>query len=106
MHFAKDDRDELFRKAGREYELNTQSADWQKINSLLSSRQELPLCKIASWNFHWLWLLLLLPALWLCNKQAAKTNKIPFLKKDSNQFVFDNDRLLNFKQTTQLVNTD
>ena len=67
MQHVNDDMDELFRRAGEEYPLDTRGADWEKISRALGSQEpEKPVAKKINRNF--LWLLLLLPFSFLCNR--------------------------------------
>ena len=67
MQHVNDDMDELFRRAGEEYPLDTSGADWSKIAKELN----LPATEKAapeSSNKKLLWLLLLLPFSFICTQ--------------------------------------
>lgn len=70
MHHVNDDMDELFRRAGKEYPLDTGGADWEKIAAELDiSTPE----KTGAGNNNkkFLWLLLLLPFGFICSQYFA-----------------------------------
>ena len=67
MHHVNDDMDELFRRAGREYPLDTTGADWEKIAKQLNNEEpEKPVSKGS--NRRLLWLLVLLPFSFICTR--------------------------------------
>lgn len=67
MQYVNDDMDDVFKRAGKEYSLNTNSADWNKIATDLGhDHHKLLIKKNKSWKY--LLLLLLRPFLWLHNK--------------------------------------
>ena len=70
MHHVNDDMDELFRRAGKEYPLDTGGADWEKIAGELNIPAEE---KGGSGNSNkkFLWLLLLLPFSFICTQYFA-----------------------------------
>jgi hypothetical protein len=70
MHHVNDDMDEIFRRAGKEYPLDTTGADWEKIAKELNiSMQEKAVSKNSNRKF--LWLLLLLPFSFICTQYFA-----------------------------------
>lgn len=68
MQHVNDDMDEIFRRAGKDYPLDTSGADWDKIAAALQPGVMAPDKKD---NRRYLWLLLLLPLPWLCMKYAG-----------------------------------
>lgn len=67
MHHVNDDMDELFRRAGQEYPLDTTGADWEKIAKQLNNEEpEKPVSRGN--NRKLLWLLLLLPFSFICTR--------------------------------------
>ena len=67
MHHVNDDMDELFRRAGKEYPLDTTGADWEKIAKQLNNEEpEKPVSKGS--NRRLLWLLVLLPFSFICTR--------------------------------------
>ncbi|HSZ84500.1 MAG TPA: hypothetical protein VK787_00630 [Puia sp.] len=72
MQYLNDDNmDELFRRAADDYPLNTDSANWDKVNAAMqtedadSNAGNNPAKKNSYRKY--LWLLLLLPMAWICN---------------------------------------
>lgn len=61
-----DDMDDLFRRAAEEYPLNTGGANWEKMSALLKQQDEPQRRKGNKRQF--LWLLLLLPVVFICNR--------------------------------------
>ncbi len=57
--------DDVFRRAGVDYPLNTSGADWSKVASALQSEEEI-IPPPKNTRRHW-WLLLLLLIPWVCN---------------------------------------
>src|SRR5687768_1584658 len=79
MQYVNDDMDELFRRAAKDYPLNTDSSDWEKVKKGLSDPAAGGGNKPSNGNNrkHFLWLLLLLPLPWICDQysgDAAKHN--------------------------------
>lgn len=78
MQYVNDDMDELFRRAAKDYPLNTGGADWEKLQKALD---EPPVGeKSASGRKdrrHLLWLLLLLPLPWICTRFSGVGDKGP-----------------------------
>src|SRR5215207_217881 len=74
MQYVNDDMDELFRKAGEGYPLDTSGADWEKIAKELNGPRQNP---VASKRNHkkLLWLLVLIPFSFICNQYFAGTNE-------------------------------
>jgi hypothetical protein len=62
MQYVNDNSDELFRRAGNEYPLDTSSADWSRLAQAMGI-QEPPKRRQRR---QLLWLLLLLPLPWIC----------------------------------------
>lgn len=70
MHHVNDDMDEMFRRAGKEYPLDTTGADWEKIAKELNiPKQEKAVSENSNRKF--LWLLLLLPFSFICTQYFA-----------------------------------
>ena len=69
MPDVNDDMDELFKKAGENYPLNTDSSDWNEVYKALQSLN-IPLKNTANKkkSRRFLWLLLLLPLIVALNK--------------------------------------
>src|SRR5215218_5937806 len=74
MQYVNDDMDELFRKAGKGYPLDTSGADWEKIAKELNGPGQNP---VASKRNHrkLLWLLVLIPFSFICNQYFAGTDE-------------------------------
>lgn len=70
MQYLNDDMDELFRRAAKEYPLNTSGADWEKVKSALEKAPAAePIANDRNHKRHLLWLLLLLPFGLICNRE-------------------------------------
>jgi hypothetical protein len=71
MQFMTDDNmDELFRRAANDYPLNTDSADWEKLTAMQTKNaaEDSNSGKEKKKSYRkYLWLLLLLPMIWICN---------------------------------------
>jgi hypothetical protein len=65
MQYVNDDMDDAFRRAGKDYPLDTSGADWDKIAAGLKYPEQ---PGNGNDNRRLLWLLLLLPLPWLCMK--------------------------------------
>lgn len=69
MQYLNDDMDELFRRAAKEYPLNTSGANWEKVKSALEkapAAESIP--NDRNYKRHLLWLLLVLPFGLICNR--------------------------------------
>jgi hypothetical protein len=88
MQLVNDDMDELFRRAGEEYSLDTSGSDWEKVAGELASsgQTEAPAKKT---NKKLLWLLLLLPFSLICNQYFVGGN---VSKTAINNTEVDNNR--------------
>ncbi len=83
MQFMTDDNmDELFRRAANDYPLNTDSADWEKLTAMQTENavEDSNSGKEKKKSYRkYLWLLLLLPMVWICNGRyfmnASKQNE-------------------------------
>ena len=66
--------DELFRRAAKDYPLNTGSADWEKMKQALEDAPASDGKKPSNGNNrrHFLWLLMLLPLPWICNRYSGE----------------------------------
>jgi len=73
MQYLNDDMDELFRKAAEDYPLNTGGANWEKLNAMLSPKEEDAQPKKNRRQL--LWLLLLLPVALICNHVTDGINR-------------------------------
>jgi hypothetical protein len=73
MQYVNDDMDELFRRAAKDYPLNTNSADWEKVKKKLMGASSGGEQKPSNGNNrrHFLWLLLLLPLPWICDRYTG-----------------------------------
>jgi hypothetical protein len=75
MEHVNDDMDELFRRAAEGYPLNTDSADWNAVVKKLSVEKPVNTDRGSSKNKnyrHLLWLLLLLPAVWVYDNYSFR----------------------------------
>jgi hypothetical protein len=72
MPFANDDNDNQLRNAGKQYPLDTSSADWQKVADKLYGNNSIEAAEIKHREYWLIWLLLLFPVIWLCNKYTPK----------------------------------
>jgi hypothetical protein len=69
MQSLNDDMDELFRRASEEYPLNTDGSDWNKVlHELQHKKSHVPKGDKNKTDFRFLWLLLLLPAGFICGR--------------------------------------
>jgi hypothetical protein len=72
MQYVNDDMDELFKRAAEDYPLHTNSADWNKVLAALQSQDEKGNKTVSekktNKNGRFLWLLLLLPLGFICNR--------------------------------------
>jgi len=70
MQYVNDDMDELFRRAGENYPLDTSSLDWNKVLVALQDQNQPQIIpeKKGNKNGRFLWLLLLLPLGLICNQ--------------------------------------
>ena len=68
MQFMNHDMDELFRKAGEDYPLDTSGADWEKIAKELHPAVPEHSSSRGSGKKRFLWLLLLIPFGLICNQ--------------------------------------
>jgi hypothetical protein len=73
MQHVNDDMDDIFRRAGKDYPLDTSGADWDKIAAGL----KYPVEGKTNDNRKYLWLLLLLPLPWICMKFSGSGEKPP-----------------------------
>jgi hypothetical protein len=73
MQHVNDDMDDIFRRAGKDYPLDTSGADWDKIAAGL----KYPVEEKTNDNRKYLWLLLLLPLPWICMKFSGSGEKPP-----------------------------
>ncbi|RYY96815.1 MAG: hypothetical protein EOO11_12500, partial [Chitinophagaceae bacterium] len=74
MQFVNDDMDEVFRRAGSDFPLNTGGADWSKVARALELPGEEPAPPRRRRDRRYLWLLLLLlPLPWVCWSDAGDT---------------------------------
>jgi hypothetical protein len=92
MQYVNDDMDELFRKAAKDYPLNTGGADWEKLQKALEEPPAGSERRSGRDNRrHLLWLLLLLPLPWICTRYDGDGNKdtanAPALQKRVNRTV-------------------
>ncbi|MGN6401907.1 MAG: outer membrane beta-barrel protein [Flavisolibacter sp.] len=87
MQHVNDDMDELFRRAGEEYPLDTSGADWSKIAKELNIPATEKTAPENS-NKKLLWLLLLLPFSFICTQyfsdnSAGDTSSVSKLEKNT-----------------------
>lgn len=68
MQEVNDNMDELFRRAAEDYPLDTSSKDWNKIAIALQNEQEPVQAVKKDKRGRFLWLLLLLPMVLICNR--------------------------------------
>ncbi len=69
-----DDMDELFRRAGEEYPLNTNGSDWNKVLHQLQAKEEdIPKLEKGKSDYRYLWLLLLLPVGFVCGRYIGNS---------------------------------
>lgn len=73
MLHVNDEMDNLFRRAADDYPLNIEGRDWNKVSEVLSNNTKSNAENgLKNKRRHFLWLLLLLPLGWVCNKYLAK----------------------------------
>lgn len=77
MQYVNDDMDELFRRAAKDYPLNTNSANWDKVKKKLMDASSEGENKPSNGKSrrHFLWLLLLLPLPWICERYTGDGDK-------------------------------
>ncbi|GAA4338204.1 outer membrane beta-barrel protein [Flaviaesturariibacter amylovorans] len=76
MQFVNDDMDDVFRRAGSEFPLNTGGADWSKVARALELPEEATAPPRRRRDRRYLWLLLLLlPLPWVCWSDGDKDNQ-------------------------------
>lgn len=72
MQSLNDDMDDLFKRAGEEYPLNTDGADWNKVlHKLQHANDDVTVDGYKRKNYQFLWLLLLLPIGFVCGRYAG-----------------------------------
>ena len=105
MQHVNDDMDELFRRAGEEYPLDTSGADWSKIAKELNIPATEKTAPENS-NKKLLWLLLLLPFSFICTQyfsdnSAGDTSSVSKLEKNTAnaELVTKKDRTSESKKT-------
>ena len=98
MQYVNDDMDELFRKAGEGYPLDTSGADWEKIAKELNGPGQNP---VASKRNHrkLLWLLVLIPFSFICNQYFAGTNES--VKFNKNKAAIDKTGISSSSQSVR-----
>lgn len=69
MQSINDDMDELYRKAGENYPLKTDGANWDKVLQQLQA--DAPVVERGAKKGRFLWLLLLLPMFFVCNRYSG-----------------------------------
>jgi hypothetical protein len=81
MQYPDDNMDELFRKAAENYPLNTNMSDWSKVQGMLAPDES----NISKRNDkrHLLWLLLLLPLFFICNRIVTPGNDTASISKNT-----------------------
>jgi hypothetical protein len=67
MQHVNDDMDDVFKKAGEAYPLRTGMPNWDKVQQALNAQKE-PEPTPKKSNTKYLWLLCLLPVLFICNR--------------------------------------
>lgn len=78
MQSVNDDMDDLFRRASENYPLNTEGADFNKLLALLEAddnNKAASTIKSTGSARKFLWLLLLIPFMWLCNGNYFNRSK-------------------------------
>jgi hypothetical protein len=81
MQHVNDDMDDIFRRAGKDYPLDTSGADWDKIAAGLQSAAVI---HKKGDNRRYLWLLLLLPFAWICTRYIDNSNTEKIAAKETN----------------------
>src|SRR5580700_8546371 len=74
MQYMNDDNmDELFRRAASDYPLKTNSGNWEKVETAVRTEKSNSAAEdnnaAKGSNRKYLWLLLLLPMIWICNSR-------------------------------------
>ncbi|OIR00647.1 hypothetical protein GALL_173390 [mine drainage metagenome] len=77
MQSVNDDMDDLFRRAAENYPLKTDGADFNKVLAGLQSADKGNVAPVKTKNKsrRLLWLLVLLPFIWICNGNYFKSDK-------------------------------
>jgi hypothetical protein len=71
MQYVNDDSDELFRRAGKDYPLNTNRSNWETLANKLYPDKKFAIGESKNNNIRLRWLLLLIPLPWLCHHTAT-----------------------------------
>lgn len=121
MYELEDDMDELFRRAAKDYPLDTNTADWNKLHEAMqrtTSGSEGNVMSVGSkkGKRKLLWLLLLLPLPWVCYKysndrdntkaetaQVNNTGKAVAITNPDDKTENSNNSPMTDKQETQSV---
>ncbi|GAA4736589.1 outer membrane beta-barrel protein [Flavisolibacter ginsenosidimutans] len=91
MRFVNENTDDVFRQAGKDFPLNTDSADWDKVASVLYPNYSSQSQKSKSRRKH-LWLLLLLPFSVVCNHYVE--NKLNYAEDESLPKAYAENKLI------------
>jgi hypothetical protein len=83
MQYVNDDMDDLFRRAAENYPLDTSNADWNKVLTALQNENGQQKPSKKSGNGRFLWLLLLLPLGFLCNRLYSPGNESKNISSES-----------------------
>src|SRR5215211_7378394 len=82
MQHINNDMDDLFRRAGEEYPLDTRGADWEKIARELNGAAHAEKTVPQKSDRRLLWLLVLLPFSLICNQYFGNNSKETAIKED------------------------
>ena len=91
MRDINDDMDDLFRRAADKYPLNTNSSDWNKVQSAMQLSEKEVQVKSKKNYRRFLWLLLLLPFAFVVEKYGFQNN-------DKGNSITQNDELASSEQ--------
>jgi len=84
MQYVNNDMDEQFRRAAEDYPLDTGSMDWNRVLSALEEDQPKAIEKRDDRKNRFLWLLLLLPLFFVCNRFGMQTAGVRGEGKNAN----------------------
>lgn len=107
MQSVNDDMDELFKNAAQNYPLNTNSADWDKVmQQLHPAGEDVPVTPKKNDRKKYLWLLLLIPFVFICNRYTGTNKEV--LNKQNNlpQQRVTNEKIADERSDNDIINKE